>query len=81
MTTDPRDVIALPEHCPDWGFTPTELLPSDKQAARRERIAAFKERIAQKRAARAEKRSNPVPLPPVYDEIWAEGVHWLDEEG
>lgn len=87
-------MITLPETCPDWGFTPTEMLPPDKQAARRERIEsfktrmkqkrkerieAFKKRMAQKRKAREDKLATRIPLPPIYDEVWAEGMRWLDD--
>lgn len=59
---------------------PTEFLPPEQQAARRERILAFKKRMAIKRKAREERPPKPVPLAPVYDAVWAEGARMLDEE-
>ena len=78
--TDPRDVFPLPETCPDWGFTPTELLPPDKQQARQERILIIKKRLERKRKAREERARKPIPLPPVYDDVWVKGVRRLDEQ-
>lgn len=78
--TDPRDVFPLPESCPDWGFTPTEMLPPDKQQARRERILIIKKRMERSRKIREErahKPRKPIPLPPVYDDVWAEGMRLL----
>ena len=64
-------------------YDPTEYLTPAEQAHRRARALACKNKLKHRFKAREERRhapSKPIPLPPVYDDVWVKGVRRLDEE-